>query len=416
MNKQTISRLRIAGIVVVLVAIVIIAGIWYITSRPPEEEVIRWGVCGPMTGPAARTGEEMRQASVLAAEEINAKGGILGMKIKLYFGDSESSPEKGVTAVERLITENNVHVIVGNYHSSVGLAIMDTISENHIPFLNTGSMSEAIPQKMLTDPEKYKYCFKLELNSSAAAISEMAFVEDMISKGLFDPKSKTYAVIVEDTDYGRWGAMAFKPVFDANGWTMVTEDIIQPDATDFLPQLQNIKTLDPDILYCSIATDTAAMTVTKQRYEVGITALTFGESFIGFAEFLPICGESANGIISVFQKTDTTDVGKQFMVAFKKRFGTEPGMMSQYQYDGMYIMAQAIERAGSSLDPDKIVSELEKTDYAGCLVFRERFHPVTHEALFGTDARIYPMVQVIDGRTYTIWPPAVSETDLWLPS
>ena len=93
------------------------------------QETIKFGVFGPMTGPAAETGLAIKHSSELAMEEINAKGGLLGKKIECIWGDDESKPEVGVSLYEKFVTRDKVNLVIGGLHSSVGIAMMEPASK-----------------------------------------------------------------------------------------------------------------------------------------------------------------------------------------------------------------------------------------------------------------------------------------------
>ena len=390
-------------IVIVILVIAILGGYWYYSTKPKGPKEIRIGVIGPFTGPFSRTGEEMKRGSILAAEEINSQGGILGMNITLYFADSESKPEVGVSAAERLITHDHVDVIAGCYHSSVTLAVMDVAAEHKIPFVNALSLSEEIPKKIMTNPQKYKYVFHVELNSSAVAISEAKFIKDMLSKGYLVPKTHTFSVICEDTDYGRSAAKAFEDRVKKLGFKVASEDFYTLGTEDFSSILMKIKGLNPDFVYCAGGgTDAARLTI--QYHDLGIKRMIIGESFTLFPEFYTLTGEKSIGLIDFIQTVTATPVGREFTKKYFEKYGEYPSYTAGAQYDNIMIVAQAIKRA-KSLDPDAIVNALLKTDYRGFLSYRVVFNPKNHESIYGKNYRIYTAIQIQEtGKVYVVWP------------
>lgn len=164
-------------------------------------DVFKIGVIAPMTGPAAETGEGMKGASIIAAEEINKKGGILGRKIELYFGDDESKAAAGASVMERLINREKVDIVIGTMNSNVGLATMEIAANYGIPFIMTGPAAQAIADKIKGNPQRYKYLLKPDPSTTTHVIG-VASAAEMIAKE--DPKhanKKTAVFVTEHTDW-----------------------------------------------------------------------------------------------------------------------------------------------------------------------------------------------------------------------
>ena len=117
----------------------------------------------------------------MAAEEINAAGGVLGRKLELVFAETEQSPEKGKTAVERLLFVDKVDVIIGEHRSEVALAVQPIIVENKKIFLSTGTGSPLLSERVLQDYDKYKYYFRTFLNSNQMAEEMVKQLSDMMT-------------------------------------------------------------------------------------------------------------------------------------------------------------------------------------------------------------------------------------------
>lgn len=415
MAERSLIRRYLALIIAIVVIIGAVAGYWYYTAviMKPKAEEIRIGVVGPFTGPFSRTGADMKRGSMLAEDQVNARGGILGAPVKLFFADDESKPEVGVSAVEKLITLDKVHAIAGSYHSSVSIALMEVVAEHKIPFANSLSLSEEIARKIRSDPEKYKYVFHAYINSTGYALSERAFIEYLLDEGLFEPKTKTISIICEDTDYGRGAGASFKELLTEIGWTVVSEEYYPYTITDFYTALTKIKALEPDILY-SAGGGSPAIIFTKQLDEIDIKALHLFESYTIFPEYFKEVGEAGVGVIDFIQTCEATEVGKNFTEAYLEKFVLYPTYTAGCQYDVVMIMLEAIERAGS-VDPDEIVEALLETDYEGFITTKIVFDPESHEALFGPGYCVAAACQFHEaGETfgecmYTVWPVAERE-------
>ncbi len=158
MTRSTLARVLCLAIVLPALAL---GGAALAQTGP-----IKIGVLGPFK---LTPGRDIQEASKLAVEEINAAGGVLGRKLELVFAETEQSPEKGKTAVERLLFVDKVDAIIGEHRSEVALAVQPIIAENKKIFLSTGTASPLLSDNVLKDYDKYKYYFRTFLNSNQMA-------------------------------------------------------------------------------------------------------------------------------------------------------------------------------------------------------------------------------------------------------
>jgi len=140
----------LAAIVVILVA----AAVFFLTMQPKEAGTVKIGLIAPLTGSLAEHGLDMKQAALLAVEEINSKGGILGKKVELVIEDTACKADLATAAVQKMITQDNVYAIVGEYCSTVTLAVQPTIMENKKLLLVPVSVATKITE------QGYKYTFR----------------------------------------------------------------------------------------------------------------------------------------------------------------------------------------------------------------------------------------------------------------
>jgi branched-chain amino acid transport system substrate-binding protein len=155
-----------------VVVIVAVAGAWWFL-QPKEPEVlepIKIGFLAGLTGPTALPAQSLRNGLMLATEHVNEMGGILGHEVELYIRDTRGMTEYGLTAVDKLIYDDEVDMIIGTYRSGVCLAVLDPIVvEGQLMFINVGSSSPTIPQHTLDDYDTYKYLFNLHRSVNGTA-------------------------------------------------------------------------------------------------------------------------------------------------------------------------------------------------------------------------------------------------------
>ena len=415
-KSSAITKLQ-AIILAVIVVIAISAGTWWYYTQlmaPKAPEVIKLGGSYPLTGPAAEAGIATLQGVMLAVEEWNAKGGVYleeyGKRLKIEYiaEDCASKPEQGVAVCEKMITKDKVHMIAGGdaFHSSVTMAVMELAPKYNIPIVSLQPVSEEITKKVLSNPEKYKYYFKLDWNSSAYAGAFFYSIMYFAEEGLFKPKTKTIAFIVEDTDYGRANAEMSMKLFEKAGWKTVVYEKVPLGHTDFYPILTKIKTLNPDVLLtCHTALSSGVATV-KQFHELGLKCLHFAIYYPIKAEFIDQAGEAANYLLwePLIFYPEVNPAHAEFAKKIQERYGVKAHGDHLYGYCMMQFILKVIEKAGS-LDPEKLRKAFLETEYDS-LMGKFKINPKNNEVIASpVGGYVFPVVcQIINGKSYPIFP------------
>ena len=213
----------------------------------------RVGIC---TSFKMECGTATRDGALLAAEEINARGGILGNKIRLIYADTEDEPEKGITALKRLVEKDKVHVLIGAAVSGVFLAQMDFLQPYNIIFMNTGASTPIVADKLAKNYEKYKYQFRTTINSLTMGKSlvedEMGF---MMKMGF-----KKFAIFAEDAAWNRGLVNYLQKGIPKLGGNITTNVNFDPQTIDFAPIFSKISASGAEVAVPLFAlTDTIAM-------------------------------------------------------------------------------------------------------------------------------------------------------------
>ncbi|MEM0235906.1 ABC transporter substrate-binding protein [Thermofilum sp.] len=350
------------SLLVVLVAVIVVAAVggivYYIFTSPtlPEEKVIKIGLIAPLTGPLSYGGNDMRQGAILAVEEINAKGGIkIGntyYKIDLIIEDDEGNPTKATQVVQKLITQDKVFAIVGSYSSSVTLAVQPMIMESKKLLV----VPVAVATK-ITDAG-YKYTFRVCANQRMQTTQNAEFVYNLLHP-------RTFALLLENTDYGREGGQIWASVLESKGAVKVAEEYFLPGTTDFYSQLSKIKAANPDVVFVVASTNDAA-NILKQAKEIGLKKQFVMLGGVAQDEFLMLAGEAALGLVHVsyFEPTSPRPKAQEFVKAFKERWGRPPAMYAAGTYDAIYALKYAIEKAGT-LDVDAVATAMRALDFEG---------------------------------------------------
>jgi branched-chain amino acid transport system substrate-binding protein len=413
-----------------LIGILLFAGFAWLISGPAAyaAEPI---VIGVPTSLGFLEGKESHKAVQLAVSEINARGGVkVGSEmrpLKVVATDLRDAaagvpvPE-ALLGLEKLILEKKpTAILVGPFRSEALLAGMDIFSKYKMPLLGTVAMSPATEAKIKKDPEKYKYIFRVSLNVIYWA-KLLAGTNATLKKDFgFD---KVY-ILNQDVAWARGTAGAMeKKVYPKLGIEVVGHDQFPTGFSDFSSALMKAKAKGAGILFTCFDMPESGVLV-KQWKSLRVPALIAG--FIS-----PMAGEVAwktfNGKIgglmnAVFELGNIPSQkyapSKKFYDTYKKTYGKgiQSGHGPAPSYESVYILKEAIERAGS-LDPDAIVAEIEKTDRKG-VMGRIRFDE-GHQVVYGTDPAETAVGAFFqwtdDGKRKIVYPPSIAEGNIVLPS
>lgn len=329
-----------------------------------QEAPIKIGGVAPLSAPgAAESGKEMKIAMQMAVDEINDAGGLLGRTIKLQVEDTRGLPEEGTAAMNRLADAGAVGV-VGEFHSSVAKAEIEVANQRKLPFIVSEAWSDTITAM------QYPYVFRIAPANSLFYTK----VADWIKAVGF----KNVVAIVENTDWGLGVDGVLKANLDQNIYgepIQYTSITAERTVTDFTPQLLRFKSMDPrPDLVMDIFTGTGEYLIVKQAAEIGLATTRETAIFaVGTSALYPEFWETV-GEYGVFAVTKTgyhpllgvTPAIQGFSSKFEEKTGKEPTFAAMEAYDSVYVLAKAIEAAGST-DPDAIVATLEEIKYNGVL-------------------------------------------------
>ncbi|HEY1123374.1 MAG TPA: ABC transporter substrate-binding protein [Haloferula sp.] len=303
-------------------------------------DAIKVGEFASLTGKEATFGISSHEGTLLAVEEINAAGGVLGKKIDLLTEDNQSKAGESTNAVNKLISKDGVVAILGEVASSRSFEAAPVCQDNKIPMISPASTNPSV-----TEVGDYisRACFTDPFQG--AALANFATNELKATKiaMLTDVKS----------DYSKGLAKFFKEKFLANGGTLVTELDYNGGDKDFKAQLTTIKNSNPQAVFVpGYYTDVALIAI--QAKDLGMSVPLFGGDGWESSVLLDIGKEAMNG--HYFSTHCAADQGTPKMTAFvdayKKKFnGKTPDAMAVLGYDSAMLLADAMKRAGSTEGP-----------------------------------------------------------------
>jgi branched-chain amino acid transport system substrate-binding protein len=365
----------------------------------------------------AIAGASIPQAAQLAADEINAKGGVDGRKIEIIPYDNHSSSADSVRAFQRAVNEDKVHAVISSYISEVVLALMPWASRLKTPFITPGAASNEITKAINKDYEKNKYTFHGYLTSAALALSVCDAAKDLLVDG---KKMKTAVIMSEDAAWTKPLDIGYEECLPKIGLKVLDHIRFSPDTTDFTPIFNKIEGAKPDVIITGISHVGVQPTVQWKNQQVPIPMLgissqatneTFGKDTNNASDGVLYQGVSGPGVA-------VTPKSIPFAEGFKKKFGNYPSYAGYTSYDEVYFIADAIKRAGST-DADKLVEALEKTDWEGTIgriQFYGKDDQFTHGLKYGKGLITGLMLQWQDGAQTSVWPPAIAKAQIKFPS
>jgi len=314
-------------------------------------KVVKIGNIIPLSGPSASVGVQGKNVREMAVEEINNAGGIKslgGAKLKMIYVDSKSDPTVGVTAAERLINTNKVHILTGCWNSAVTYPTTQVAERYGIPFIVPVSVRDTITER------GFKYTFRVAAKDSWWTRDQILFLRDMEKE--FNVKVKTLALVYENGDWGTGFAAGWKKLAKKYGYKVVLDEPYPSTASDLAPVVMKMKKANADvIMLVSNAADAILLTNTMVEFKVNAKAIIASGGGHADPKFLENCKKNADYIFDEVEWE--TDVGKpgakETNEKFKKKYGYNLTGESVDAYASMYVIADALERAGS-LDPKKL--------------------------------------------------------------
>jgi branched-chain amino acid transport system substrate-binding protein len=361
-------------------------------------DTVRIGVLTPVQ---MSVGQGITNAAKMAAEEINAAGGILGKKIELFIGDTEGKPEKGITALKKLVMEDKVDVLVGEYSSGVSLAMQPFLPNYKIVFVTTGCASLALTDNVKKDYGKYKYFFRNMINSDVRQ-QEWAFkfLKEFVNGGL---GYKRFAILAENAKWTEDYAPNLKKALEGQGLEVPFLERFDVDIKDFSPIFSKIKSLKVQWI-AQIISHAASIPLVKAWQDNKPAPMGLCDVQSMDSKFWEITGGASlyEVTYNFIARAPLTDRTIPMWDKYVKQFGTNPVYTTGFTYDSVYMLAEVIKQK-KSVKSDDIINGLENISYKGVLHPQTGFDKQTHDLLEGR--YVMPMVQwQAGGKQVVFWP------------
>ncbi|MDY7037712.1 MAG: ABC transporter substrate-binding protein [Thermodesulfobacteriota bacterium] len=398
---------------------IIFTAIWFLVTLPvtyageSRARKIKLGVIGPM---AFLAGKSTDYGATMAVEEINSSGGVHVGKarynIDIFKADDNClrNVSDAVSAMERLITVDQVDFVIGGYHSESVFAQQDIMADHKKIFIDSGSASLRQPARLAKDYERYKYYFRImttSIHTGESILGSADMVADKFRKEL-GIKTPRVALLMEKLVW-------VDPIVPfcqkhLSGMGMEVVGVWRPSsmASDLTAEWTAIKASDAHMVL-EISSGPTGTISPRQWAGLQIPVALLGNSLQAMVgSHWEDTNKNCNYQLttSTIGPAEVTPKTMPFYHKFEKKYGGYAHCMALQAYDAVYVLKKAIERAGS-LDTEKVVKSLEKTDFIGVLgriIFEPRDHKYPHMNRVGPGYYTMVAFQWIDGKQVVVWP------------
>ncbi|GAB4296558.1 MAG: ABC transporter substrate-binding protein [Desulfuromonadia bacterium] len=329
---------------------------------------VKIGFLGALTGDIAMFGKPTLDGMKMAAEEVNAAGGVLGKKIEIVESDNRGDKQEGAAVTQKLISRDNVVAIVGDPTTGITKVAAPIAQKSQVVLLSAGATGPGVV-------EIGDYIFRDTLLDSVAIPACI----DYFAKDL---GYKRVAVITSDNnDYSVGLSQTFRDAAKGKGIVIVADEKIKDGDKDFSAQITNIKAKKPDVIFFSGYYTEAAL-IMKEARKQGVTANMFGGDGLFSPKLIELGGDAVEGTMAAlgFSPEQASPVTAKFVEAYKRKFnGAEPGLFDAQGYDAVMLLVDAMKRANST-DPKVFKTALAQTKnfegVSGTITIRENREPI----------------------------------------
>lgn len=387
------------------------------------------GAVYPLSGNLAKVGTDIKDAVELAAEIVNedvdvpvplGKGKGLpnlgGVRVRVVFADHQSSPEKGLSEAERLVTQEHVVALMGSYNSNVTATASQAAERLHIPFVNGTSTSPLLTAR------GFKWFFRTTPTDDEFSDNFFKFIEAMKKRG---KTIKNVGLMYENTLFGSDVSKFEKKYAGKYGMPVVADVAYDAKSVNLSSEIQRLKAGAPDVLLqTSYTSDAILSTKTMKELDFRPQAILAMDAGHVSSEFVPSLGKDAEGIISREVWAIGLGAKKQVIAQINDLFRqrTQKGRGAAVDMDGtsarafvaFLVLCDAINRAGST-EPEKIRAALEATDIPGAELIMPwqgvKFDAKTHQNTGGSGI----LVQIQDGKYVVVFPFELAQAEVRWP-
>ncbi len=384
--------IRAWSVVIVILAVVMLAAA-ACGAGEEEDEPFRIGVLESLTGPGETYGTVANQSKQMAADEINASGGVDGRRLELVVEDSQCSAKEAIAAYRKLTDVDGIKIILGTSCSGAMLGVAPLAEEEGVILFSGLASNPDIANAG-------DYIFRTQISDIEVGI--------VTGNVLWADGVRTLATITESTDYAEGVRRNSVAQFESRGGKVIAAEKFASDVTDFRSQLQKLFAEDPDALHLSPQSEFTAGTIIKQAREVGYDGPIYAETIAVGTTALEIAGDAATGMKAVTADLDPNNEKAQEVLAnFRERYDyvTLPWHLGS-AYDDVYIAAECLRQTGDDQDADGFRDCMYAITWSGAIgdnySFDEQGEVV---GLSRVVVEVLPTAERTEDKKYRVLPP-----------
>ena len=299
---------------------------------------IKIGVAGPITGPNAAFGAQLKNGAEQAVEDINAAGGINGQKLQLVVGDDVSDPKQGVSVANKFVSEG-VKLVVGHFNSGVSIPASEVYQESGILQITPASTNPRFTERNMWNT--FRTCGRDDQQGEVAGT--------YLSKNF---KGKKVAVVHDKTPYGKGLADETQKSMNKLGLKEVMYEGVNTGEKDYSALVSKLKQAGVDVVYFG-GLHTEAGLIMRQLADQGLDATFMSGDGIVSNELASIAGDAVDGTLMTFAPDPRKNPNAKELVEKFRAAGFEPEAYTLYSYAAVQIIADAAKAAGEN-DPQKV--------------------------------------------------------------
>jgi branched-chain amino acid transport system substrate-binding protein len=343
-------------------------------TAPAAQKEIKIAILAPLSGAVPTFGVSTRDGALLAIDEWNAKGGVLGMKIVPVVADSQCEADPAVNAANKVIDQDKVGYIIGEVCSKASIPMSEVVNAKHVVQISPTStnLNVTIDANGVVKPYTFRACF---IDPFQGTVGAKFALDNLKAK-------KAFVLFDQGNDYVRGLAEAFEAAFTAGGGEIVGKETYTGQDTDFSAILAKVSEAKPDVVYLPDYYNIVNL-VGAQAKEKGITAPFMGGDGWDSSDLDPKAAEGGY-FTNHYSDQDTRPIVQSWLKTYGDKYKDKdgkaiiPDALSTLSYDATNLMLAAIQKAGVD-DPSKVkdaLAALEWEGVSGKITFDKNHNPI----------------------------------------
>lgn len=383
-----------------------------------DKGVVKIGILAPLTGDSAADGEDYVKGAELAAQQINAEGGVAGYSLEVVAVDVKNQvPDAVVSAFEKLVNDEQVDVVMTGYASPTNFEIKN-MAEVDMPYLVSANSAQT-EEIIGTNGDEYPTVWSLTPSYKPYETDLPPLIEQWASEGKLTLKNRKVAVISSDNPYSKTISEGLKKTFQELDWTVTVDEIVPfGEVLDWRAIIAKIKADPPDVVINTDYLPANDASFMNQFLEDPTESLVFIQYGPSVPEFVELTKDNSTGVLyNLLGGTVISEKNEAYVAfeeAWKAEYGKEGGMYAETLWESVYVYAEALAEVGDPKDHLTVGKAIGDVQFAGPRGNVE-FDKATHLAKSGDQYLPIQFYQIWEGERVLLTPPQFATGEFQLP-